>query len=88
MKTICEHNGVIIMSQEGTALEAMQNNAAQYVGASARVVSDAEFSELMSAKLESEAATAAAKAEKRINKVFPEMNAEQRAFLASLARNL
>lgn len=49
MKTIATLNGVILMSQDGEALEAMQANAAQY-GAEASVVTDEEYAALVAAQ--------------------------------------
>ena len=49
MKTIATLNGVMLMSQDGEALEAMQANAAQY-GAEASVVTDLEYAALVAAQ--------------------------------------
>ena len=50
MKTICTLNGRIIMAQDGDALKAMQANAAQYPGAVACAVSDAEYEAIKAAQ--------------------------------------
>lgn len=79
MKTICQLNGKIILHQDGEALAAMQANAAQYPGATASVVTDAEFATLLAAQpLDAAEATKKVKAEaqRRILTRLPGATAE------------
>ncbi|MBT9177472.1 MAG: hypothetical protein DDT20_01805 [Firmicutes bacterium] len=46
MKTICELAGKIVMMQDGDQLATMIENAKQYPGAVARVVTDAQYAAL------------------------------------------
>ena len=69
MKTITVLNGKIVMSHDGNALKAMTHDAAQYPGAVASVVSDAEYSALISTQkdwLAIKAAEVKAEAQRRI----------------------
>lgn len=52
MKTICVLNGKIVMAQDGDAFKTMEKNAAQYPGAVASVVSDAEYASLLAPTLD------------------------------------
>lgn len=85
MKTICTLNGRIIMSQDGNALAAMQKNAEQYEGAEVSIISDEDFSSVLSAQVAQVAASENQRALDEVLAIFPGMTKEQQKFMAKLA---